>query len=93
MKKTAKISGVCSRSVSFEINEHGIVSDISFAGGCNGNLKGISTLCEGMEATEIIKKLQGIHCGFKSTSCPDQFSKALLHELETRKDIKNENAI
>jgi uncharacterized protein (TIGR03905 family) len=82
MKKTYKLSGVCSYSVSFDIDENGIVTGVAFNGGCNGNLKGISALCEGMNAKEIIKRLEGICCGFKRTSCPDQFSKALMEELK-----------
>lgn len=84
MKKTYKVSGVCSRSVSFDIDEKGIVTKISFFGGCNGNLQGISALCDGMHAEEIIRKLKGIRCGFRSTSCPDQFSKILKQEIKDK---------
>lgn len=71
-----KTSGVCSREVSFQVDE-GKVSDVSFVGGCNGNLKGISVLIQGMKVEEAIDKLKGIKCGNKNTSCPDQLSKAL----------------
>lgn len=81
MTKTYKCSGTCSSSVSFEIDENKIVTGIVFRGGCNGNLKGISKLCDGMKAEDIINRLSGITCGFKSTSCPDQLSKALKEEL------------
>ena len=68
--------GVCSRSITFDIDD-GIVTNISFYGGCNGNLKGIAALCEGKPADEIIDRLSGIRCGFKSSSCPDQLAEAL----------------
>ncbi len=73
--------GVCSRSITFDLND-GIISNVSFYGGCNGNLKGIAALAEGKEATEVIKSLNGIKCGFKSTSCPDQFARALEEALK-----------
>ncbi len=73
--------GVCSRSITFDLND-GIISNVSFYGGCNGNLKGIAALAEGKKATEVIKALNGIKCGFKSTSCPDQFAKALEEALK-----------
>lgn len=76
MKFNYKPQGVCSRSITFDI-EDGIVKNIEFYGGCNGNLKGIAALCEGRPAAEVKKTLEGIKCGFKSTSCPDQLSKAL----------------
>ncbi|MBR6771580.1 MAG: TIGR03905 family TSCPD domain-containing protein [Lachnospiraceae bacterium] len=73
---TYKTKGVCSTSIQVELKE-GIIQSVDFAGGCNGNLQGISRLVEGMTATEAIKRLQGIHCGNRSTSCPDQLAKAL----------------
>lgn len=76
MEYTYKTSGTCSREISFEV-EDGKVKNVSFYGGCNGNLKGIGSLVEGMEVDEVIKKLEGIKCGFKQTSCPDQLAKAL----------------
>lgn len=75
IEKTNK--GVCSRSVAFDIDENKIITNVSFSGGCNGNLKGIASLCEGLTAEEIIKRCKGIRCGFKSTSCPDQLALAL----------------
>ncbi len=81
MKIERTNKGVCSRSVSFEIDENHIVSNISFLGGCNGNLKGVSALCEGRTAEEIIERCKGIKCGFKSTSCPDQLATALAEAL------------
>ncbi len=80
MKYTYKTKGTCSRSIEFEIND-GIISNVRFEGGCNGNLKGIAALAEGKKPEEIIEALSGIRCGFKSTSCPDQFSKALQEAI------------
>lgn len=78
-----KPSGVCSSNIVFDVEE-GKVKDVKFFGGCNGNLQGISKLVEGMEVEEVIDKLSGIKCGFKSTSCPDQFSKALIAYKESK---------
>lgn len=71
-----KTSGVCSQSINYEIKD-GKVYNVSFTGGCNGNLKGIGKLVEGMPVDEVVSKLKGITCGFKRTSCPDQLAKAL----------------
>ena len=60
----------------------GKIYDVVFTGGCNGNLKGIAALVEGMDAREAISKLEGIQCGFRSTSCPDQLAKALREALQ-----------
>lgn len=68
--------GTCSRMISFEV-EDGKVHDVSFLGGCNGNLKGISKLVEGKPVQEVIDTLKGITCGPKPTSCPDQLALAL----------------
>ncbi len=76
MKHTYKTSGVCAKLITFDI-EDGIVSNIKFIGGCSGNTQGVATLAEGMKAEDIINKLSGIRCGFKSTSCPDQLAKAI----------------
>lgn len=77
--------GVCSRSVSFDITD-GIITNIKFEGGCNGNTKGIAALAEGMNARECAEKLKGIRCGFKDTSCPDQLANAINHALSEQKD-------
>ena len=71
-----KTSGVCAAAIDFEV-EDGRVKEVKFIGGCNGNTQGISKLVEGMPVDEVISRLEGIKCGFKSTSCPDQLSKAL----------------
>ena len=77
MRYNYKTSGVCSRSITFEV-ENGIVSSVSYEGGCNGNLQGISRLVEGKTVDEVIAALSGIRCGYKDTSCPDQLTRALL---------------
>lgn len=69
--------GVCSRQINIEIDDNGIVQDVEFIGGCNGNLKGIGALVKGMTVEQVIEKLENITCGYKSTSCPDQLAKAL----------------
>jgi len=76
MKYTYKPEGVCSTEMIFEI-ENDIVKELQVINGCDGNLKGIAKLVIGMNVDEIISKLKGIECGFKSTSCPDQIAKAL----------------
>lgn len=72
---------VCSQQIQFEI-DNGIVKNVAFAGGCNGNLKGISALVEGLPWDEVVKKLSGITCGFKNTSCPDQLAAAIKGAME-----------
>ncbi len=73
-----KTQGVCSRSITIEI-EDGKVISCEFIGGCNGNTQGICALVEGMDITEVIDRLEGIQCGYKGTSCPDQLAKALTN--------------
>ncbi len=74
--------GVCSRKIMFDVDEEGILHNVSFEGGCNGNLQGIGSLIEGMEIEEAIERLAGIRCGFKGTSCPDQLAQALIEYQE-----------
>lgn len=76
--------GVCSMMIEIEL-EGEIIKDVVFTGGCNGNLSGISKLIKGMNAEEVIEKLEGTRCGFKDTSCPDQLSKALRQALNEAK--------
>ncbi|GAA0688844.1 uncharacterized protein TIGR03905 [Clostridium cadaveris] len=73
---TFKTQGVCARNINFEVVDNRVTS-VSFEGGCNGNLQGISKLVEGMEINEVIDRLKGIKCGSKKTSCPDQLAIAL----------------
>ncbi len=76
-----KTKGTCSSEIHFDIKDNK-VSNVQFIGGCNGNTKGIASLVEGMDANEVIKRLEGTTCGFKPTSCPDQLAKALKQALE-----------
>ena len=76
-----KTKGVCSQMINFDIVD-GKLTNVSFVGGCHGNLQGISKLVEGMDAKEAMERLSGIKCGFKSTSCPDQLAKAVKAALE-----------
>ena len=71
-----KTHGTCSREIHFDVNDNKL-TDVSFVGGCNGNLQGIGKLVEGMDIDEVIRRLDGVKCGFKSTSCPDQLANAL----------------
>ncbi len=73
--------GVCSRQITIEINDDGIIESVKFLGGCNGNTQGISALVKGMEVEEAIKRLEGIDCGGRGTSCPDQLATALKQAL------------
>ena len=76
-----KTQGTCSQFIEVEIDDDGILRDVVFIGGCNGNLQGIARLVEGMTPTQAISKLEGIHCGNKPTSCPDQLAQALKQAL------------
>ncbi len=69
--------GVCSRCIHLTLSDDDVVENVTFEGGCNGNLQGIGALVKGMHKDEVIKRLQGIHCGNKATSCPDQLAQAL----------------
>jgi uncharacterized protein (TIGR03905 family) len=71
-----KTSGVCCPEINFEVEDN-VVKNVIFTGGCSGNTSGISKLVVGMSIDEVITRLEGTTCGFKSTSCPDQLSKAL----------------
>lgn len=84
MKFTYKTNGVCSRSIDIEIENDTLVS-VAYMGGCNGNLKGIAALVQGMNIDEVISRLEGIRCGFKSTSCPAQLAEA-LKQYKSQKD-------
>ncbi|MBQ9069831.1 MAG: TIGR03905 family TSCPD domain-containing protein [Clostridia bacterium] len=77
-----KTKGTCSRMVILDI-EDGIVTDCSFVGGCAGNTAGIAGLVKGMKADEVVERLKGIRCGFKTTSCPDQLAKAIEEAMKS----------
>ena len=78
---TYRPQGVCSSVIDFEV-EDGIVKNVQFTRGCNGNTQGISKLVEGMEVREVIKRLKGTDCSGRGTSCPDQLARALEKSLE-----------
>lgn len=78
---TYSTEGVCAKEIDFDLKD-GIVSNVRFNGGCPGNLQAISALIEGMPAEEVIRKVQGITCGNKTTSCTDQLANALRQKLE-----------
>lgn len=74
-----RTSGTCSSNIELVV-EDGIVKDVAFWGGCNGNLQGISRLVKGMPVKDVLSRLEGVRCGARPTSCPDQLCKA-LHEM------------
>ena len=76
MQYEYKTKGTCSQRIFFDV-ENGKVTNVQFVGGCNGNLKGIAALVEGMDVQDVIRRVEGIRCGMKATSCPDQLAQAL----------------
>ena len=85
MAKTVyKTQGTCSQFIEVEIDDDNRIGDVVFIGGCNGNLKGITSLIRGMRADEVVSRLDGIRCGMKSTSCPDQLCRAIEQALSER---------
>ncbi len=82
MQYEYKTKGTCSQKIFFDV-EDGKVHNVQFVGGCNGNLKGIGALVEGQNVSDVIARLEGIQCGMKPTSCPDQLAKA-LKETQTQ---------
>lgn len=83
MRYEYKTSGTCSQLISFDIDGD-IISNVSFVGGCNGNLQAISKLVDGLSVDTIEEKIKGIRCGFKSTSCGDQLAKAVRQAKESQ---------
>lgn len=81
MKYTYKTKGVCASHIELELDGD-TVKEVKFIGGCSGNTQGVAALVKGMCADEAISKLEGIRCGFKATSCPDQLAKALREALD-----------
>ena len=77
--------GVCSRNIEITVND-GVIEAVKFIGGCSGNTQGVASLAVGMTVEEVINRLNGIKCGPKSTSCPDQLATALKEYLESKKD-------
>lgn len=82
MTYTFRPRGVCSQEMRVDVDDQGIIQKLQVVGGCDGNLQGISALVVGMPAQEAIRRLKGIQCGFKPTSCPDQLARGLEDALE-----------
>jgi uncharacterized protein (TIGR03905 family) len=76
-----KPQGVCSMKIEFDVDDDNKLHNVAFMGGCNGNLKAIGRLVEGKDASEIAEILKGNQCGFKGTSCADQFAKAIMENV------------
>lgn len=81
MQHEYKTRGVCASKILFDLDGD-TVKNIRFVGGCNGNTQGVARLAEGMKVDEVVARLKGVHCGMKSTSCPDQLAQALLAAKE-----------
>ena len=76
-----KTKGVCAQAIEFEVDDNKKVNNVKFIGGCSGNTQGVASLVEGMDAEEVIRRLENIKCGFKPTSCPQQLAFALKEAL------------
>lgn len=85
MKYTYVPSGVCSRSIEFEIDDNNVLRNVTFTGGCAGNTRGITALAEGRQADDVCRCLQGIDCKGRGTSCPDQLAHAIAQAMETKR--------
>lgn len=81
MKAIYHTRGTCSQAIELEVDDNHIVQQVNFVGGCSGNTQGISMLVRGQKAEDVINRLQGIRCGMKSTSCPDQLATALAEAV------------
>ena len=77
MQYSYKTKGTCASEITIDLNDDKTIKNVSFIGGCNGNLKGIGALVKGRSIDEVISSLKGIDCNFKGTSCPDQLARAL----------------
>lgn len=84
MHHTYRTKGTCSELIDFDIID-GRLRNVAFLGGCNGNLQGICRLVEGMPVADVLERLEGIRCGWKDTSCPDQLCRAIREVCETGK--------
>jgi len=85
MKLEYRPRGVCSQRIEIDV-EDGRIQNVQFTGGCSGNLQGISRLIKGMTVEEVINRVEGIRCGFKPTSCPDQLAQALKQFRDATED-------
>ena len=91
MKYTYRPKGVCSYKIHLELDGD-VVRNVQFEGGCHGNLQGIAKLVEGMTVEQVERKLQGIRCGMKKTSCPDQLAKAVRKAAQEAEGAKEDQA-
>ena len=82
MTHTYNPKGVCSRQITFDLDDDGRVRNVSFYGGCNGNTQGLARLAEGMLAEELVSRLRGIRCGMRTSSCPDQLACAVENAMK-----------
>jgi uncharacterized protein (TIGR03905 family) len=90
VKTVYRTQGTCSSAIELEVDDNHIIQSVSFIGGCPGNTQGVSMLVRGAKAEDVINRLQGIRCGYKSTSCPDQLSCALTEAIQkVEEDKKN----
>ena len=87
MQYVYNTQGTCSKQIIIDVDDDGIIENVTYIGGCNGNTKGISSLVKGMKMEDVIEKLQGIQCGFRPTSCPDQLATA-LKQIKEKKENK-----
>ncbi|MDR4932015.1 TIGR03905 family TSCPD domain-containing protein [Segatella bryantii] len=78
---TFETCGTCAKAIQFELDDELCIHNVQFIGGCPGNTVGVSRMVEGLKADEVMKRLRGIHCGAKSTSCPDQLAQAIEKAL------------
>ncbi|MBQ1212282.1 MAG: TIGR03905 family TSCPD domain-containing protein [Clostridia bacterium] len=81
MTKTYQTNGVCSRQIDIELDDNNVITACRYTGGCHGNTQGVAALVIGMTAEDAIKRLSGIRCGMRNTSCPDQLARALKEML------------
>ena len=84
MQYVYNTKGTCSRQIIIDVDNNGLIEQVTFIGGCNGDTKGISQLVKGMKIDDVIAKLEGITCGFRPTSCPDQLATALKQIKEKK---------
>ena len=81
MTKTYQTNGVCSRQIDIELDDNNVITACRYTGGCHGNTQGVAALVIGMTAVDAIKRLSGLRCGMRNTSCPDQLARALKEML------------
>lgn len=92
MKAIFHTRGTCSQQIELEVDESHIIKNVTFIGGCHGNTQGIALLVKGQKADDVIARLEGIRCGMKPTSCPDQLARALkeaIRRIDEQKQTDN----